>query len=381
MPRKPTVLLLDDEPYVLVGLRRMLARRCEKWAFRFQANPQEALDEIRQGDIDAVVTDIRMPEIDGFEVLRQIRSDPATRDLPVTFLTGCLEDDLKRRALDAGATDLLNKPIVSEELIARIHNMLQLRSYQNELHELNRSLEERVRRRTWELEQARLDVIWRLAKAGEYRDEETGNHVVRVGYCCRLLAEQIGMNPDYIEAISLTGSLHDIGKIGVPDAILLKPGPLTPQERKIMERHCLIGAQILLEEAKGMKSFLQWREEAAEDLSSRRQSVFLTMAADIARSHHERWDGAGYPHRLCGDQIPLCGRMVALADLFDALGSERPYRPAHSDEQVMDIMRSEADGGRFDPMIFNAFLAVQDAMRRVRAEVAGIAPGDEVRAE
>ncbi|MBN1941668.1 MAG: response regulator [Phycisphaerae bacterium] len=370
MREKPTVLFVDDEPHVLIGLRRILATRCGHWDFRFLSDPRRALELVLGGEVDVVVTDIRMPDMDGFALLRAIRSNEATQDMPVTFLTGCLEDDVKRRALDQGATDLLNKPIVPEELVARIASMLRLHHYQNQLKGVNLSLEEKVRARTEELDRARLDIIWRLAKAGEYKDEETGGHVVRVGCYCRLLAEQIGMNRTFAEAIFLTSPLHDIGKIGVSDAILLKPDKLTAEEHKAMEAHCEIGARILTEEAWGMKPFLQWRDQTKGlgDMGS--QHLFLSMAGDIARAHHERWNGSGYPNQLQGDQIPLAARMVALADMFDALGSDRPYRQGYPHEKVMDIIRCEAQADAFDPMVYTAFQAISERMRQVREDIA-----------
>ncbi|MBN1555349.1 MAG: response regulator [Phycisphaerae bacterium] len=370
MREKPTVLFVDDEPHVLIGLRRILATRCGHWDFRFLSDPRRALDLILGGEVDVVVTDIRMPEMDGFALLKAVRSNEATQDMPVTFLTGCLEDDVKRRALDQGATDLLNKPIVPEELVARIASMLRLRHYQDQLKGLNHTLEERVRSRTEELDRARLDIIWRLAKAGEYQDEETGGHVVRVGCYCRLLAEQIGMNRTFVEAIFLTSPLHDIGKIGVPDHILLKPDTLTPEEHKIMETHCRIGEKILVEEAQGMRPFLQWRDQTRSLGEMGSQHLFLAMAGDIARAHHERWDGSGYPFQLQGDQIPLAARIVYLADMFDALGSDRPYKQAYPHDKVMSIMHEEFQSDAFDPMVYTAFQAVSERMRQVREDIA-----------
>lgn len=370
MREKPTVLFVDDEPHVLIGLRRILATRCGHWDFRFLSDPRRALEVVLNGEVDVVVTDIRMPDMDGFALLRAIRSNEATQDMPVTFLTGCLEDDVKRRALDQGATDLLNKPIVPEELIARIASMLRLRHYQDQLKGLNLSLEEKVRTRTEELDRARLDMIWRLAKAGEYKDEETGGHVVRVGCYCRLLAEHIGMNRTFVEAIFLTSPLHDIGKIGIPESILLKPGKLTAEEHKIMENHCEIGAKILLEEPRGMRPFLQWRDQIRSAADTGSQHLFLSMAGDIARAHHERWDGSGYPHQLQGDQIPLAARLVNLADVFDALGSDRPYKEAYPHDKVLEIMHCEAQANAFDPMVYSAFQAVSERMRQVREDLA-----------
>ncbi len=204
---------------------------------------------------------------------------------------------------------------------------------------------------------------------GEYKDEETGGHVVRVGCYSRMLAEQIGMNRTFVEAIFLTSPLHDIGKLGVPDTILLKPGKLTSEEHKIMETHCEIGAKILQEDVRGMRAFLQWRDQTRSLGDMGTQHMFLAMAGDIARAHHERWNGSGYPNQLQGDQIPLAARIVALADMFDALGSDRPYKEAYPHEKVMDILKCESQAEAFDPMVYTAFLAVSERMRQAREDI------------
>ena len=348
------ILFVDDEPKFLDGVRRMLHSQEDIWDMRFARSVDEALEELRENNFDMVISDVNMPDKDGFQFLEILAESESTKDIPVVILTGTGEHDLKRKALARGATDLLNKPVVPEDLLARIRSVLQLKSYQDQLKDQNRILEEKVQERTAELEESRLDVILRLGKAAEYRDEETGNHILRVGSYCRVLAEELGMECASVELIFLASPLHDIGKIGVPDSILLKKGRLKPSERKVMQQHCHIGADILLQQPSGMKNFLIWRTKYSDTRSARSENPLLQMATTIALSHHEKWDGSGYPQALQGEQIPLPGRIVALADVYDALRSTRPYKEAFSEDETLAIMRDEAVS-HFDPMVFAAF--------------------------
>lgn len=366
---KKRILFVDDDVNFLEGLRRMLREQHQYWDMQFMYDTDEALRKIQDSQVDAVILDVKMPGTDGMELLKLIRESQAGRDVPVTMLTGSLEFDLKRRVLDLGATDLLDKPVNREDLLARIYAMLRLKASQDELKALNKTLDQKVRQRTAELELARLDVVWRLAKAGEFRDEETGDHVVRVGCYCRVIAEQIGMARSFVESIYLTGPLHDIGKIGIPDSILLNPGRLTPQEWRIMQRHCEIGAKILSEEPKEMTPFLQWRGGTFSEYSTGNSAGFLEMATSIAMYHHERWDGTGYPRTLAGDEIPLEARIASIADVYDALRSDRPYKDAYSHGEAMEIMRSEAAGKHFDPIVYEAFEAREDEFQQIRNDI------------
>ncbi len=363
------ILFVDDESNFLEGLKRGLHRNYRNWEMVFLQDPFNALAEARTTRFDAIVTDVQMPGMNGFDLLEALHQDQRTRDIPVIVLTGTDDRDLKRKALDLGATDLLTKPIHLEDLSARLNSVLRLKAYQDELKALNADLEQRVERRTRDLKWARLDIIWRLAKAGEFRDEETGEHIVRVGCYCRIIAEQIGMSRDFVEAIFLTSPLHDIGKIGISDSILLKPGRLTPQEREVMQCHCKIGANILLEEAKGMKPFLDWQNIQVPSGHTSFENGFMAMASSIAMHHHERWDGTGYPDALAGEDIPLEARIVGIVDVYDALQSDRPYKQAYSHAEAMKIMRSEASASCFDPVVYEAFEATQDEFQRIRAEI------------
>jgi putative two-component system response regulator len=359
----------------------------------FAGSADEAIDLVNRKDFDAIVVDLWMPGKGGFELLEALADGERSREVPVIMLTGgcpppqynaagtaANSQKLKRRALEHGAVDLLHKPVHVEDLLARIDSLLRLKSYQDQLRSLNAQLDAKVKERTQSLEHARLDIIWRLAKAGEYRNEETGDHVIRVGCYSRILGERMGMPHEAISALFLASPLHDIGKIGVPDQILLKTGPLDPDERHTMERHSVIGSEILLQEPKGMMEFLRWtgspsRYKATEcplrgpaatgegppaamncggDPYVPQVNPLLEAAASIALSHHERWDGGGYPMGLAGKEIPIESRVVGLADTFDALCSVRPYKPAYGLGKAVEIMRHES-GRHFDPEIHNAF--------------------------
>jgi len=364
---KSRIVFVDDEAQVLEGLKRMLSCMDEDWEMTFLSSSDEALDLMAANPYDAVVSDLRMPGIDGFELLQKLRGSEKTGDVPVVILTGAGEDDLKRQAIEYGATDLLNKPVAREDLLARINSMLRLKAVQDELKRHNALLEQRVRERTAELEASRIEIIWRLAKAGEYRDEETGNHIMRVGCYCRILAEELGMERRFTELLFLTSPLHDVGKIGIPDSILLNKGKLAPEEWRIMQSHCAVGEAILLQQPKGMEPFLAWQEADACEQAGRSNNFLLEMAARIARAHHEWWDGSGYPDGLAGEDIPLEARIVALADVYDALGSVRPYKPAYPEDKILAIIREE-NGAHFDPSVLAAFENVLDKIRSIRSQ-------------
>ncbi|MBN1437103.1 MAG: response regulator [Sedimentisphaerales bacterium] len=359
---KKQILFVDDERNFLDGLRRMLRDKRDEWDMYFASTVDEAMGHIESNSVDVIICDVSMPGQDGFCFLQNLRENSKTCDIPVIILTGNNDRVLKRQALDAGATDLLNKPVDSAYLLARLQSVLRLKFYQDELKDQNHILDQRVAERTAALEDSRLDLILRLGKASEYRDEATGCHIVRVGCYCRALAEELKMSREFIETIFLASPLHDIGKIGIPDTIMLKPGELTPEEWKIMQRHCEIGVNILLQEPSGMKPFLRWHRTRLN--KKVQDNPLLIMAGVISNYHHERWDGNGYPEGLKGDEIPIEARIVALADVYDALRSHRPYKAPYSEARATQIIY-EGSGSHFDPVIVEAFRNVREVFREI----------------
>lgn len=355
---KASVLFVDDDASFLDGLRRMLRSQRSRWDMTFAASVDAALNHLEERGADAIVSDVMLPGRDGFDLLNAVKESARFGHVPVVMMTGSGERDLKRRALDEGAADLLSKPVDAEELTARVRNALRLKTYQDRIRRQNDFLERRVLERTKALDASRIDLIWRLGRVAEFRDEQTGNHIMRVGLYCKTLAETLGMPRDFAEMIYLTSPLHDIGKIGIPDGILLASRKLTCAEWEVMRKHCTIGAEILRHDV-GMRSHL--RLEA---------NPFLEMASSIAQSHHEWWDGTGYPQRLSGEGIPLAARIVAVADVYDALSSARPYKPAFPEETVLGLMGQKA-GSHFDPAVYEAFRRSLTAFREIFRQMSG----------
>jgi len=366
---KKQLLFVDDEQLVLDALRRAMHSQRLVWEGTYLNDPLAAWERLQEGGFDAVVADVKMPGMSGLDLLDRIQATPQTSEIPVVLLSGVSDRDLKRRALDLGAADLLSKPIEAEDLLARLRNVLRLKSYQDELKASNRRLEQAVQQRTEELFHSRLDIIWRLGKAAEHRDQETGNHVVRVGCISRVVAEVIGLDRHFVEPLFLAAPLHDIGKIGIPDAILLKRGALSPDEWAVMKQHCHIGARILGEDSHIRSAFLQWYGASALAAGRAFENPFLEMAAAIALTHHEKWDGSGYPQELSGEEIPLEARIVAIADVFDALTSWRPYKDARPEHEALQII-ADAEHSHFDPAVYAAFLQALPEIRAIRRQFA-----------
>jgi len=366
---KKHILFVDDEPFFLAAIKRMLRPQQKEWQMHFAGGVPEALEIIESHPIDVVISDITMPGQNGFDLVETLRNNQETALLPIIMLTGNAESDMKRRALNIGATDLLNKPVIPEDIIARIQSVLRLKWYQDELAKSNHRLAEKVYQRTKELEHLRYDIIWRLAKAGEYRDEVTGEHVLRVAHCSKIIAQKMGLDAELTKNIYYTSPLHDIGKIGVSDNILLKPGKLTVAERGLMEKHTEIGSAILLDDPKGMELFID--DELPGDQNSNVQSDSLReIAAEIALSHHEKWDGSGYPLGLKGNEIPISGQVVAITDIYDALRSRRPYKEPFEVEKSMAIMREIKDS-TFAPEVYAAFEKAHNAFEEIINHYAG----------
>jgi putative two-component system response regulator len=328
-----TVLMVDDNMTNLVLVRHLVTRMegCEAVAF---TDPAKALARLETADVDIVLVDYRMPDIDGIEFIRRMRAMPRHEHVPIVMVTTVDERDVLIEALEAGATDFLTKPLEPIEFKVRLRNLLALRGAQRRLAERAARLDEEVAEKTRELRDREREVIWRLSKATERRDTDTGDLIARMSRIAGMIAEALGLPEEECGLIEIASQMHDVGKVGIPDEILFKPGPLTPDERRIMETHTALGWNIL---------------EGS-------QSRLIQMAADIAASHHERWDGAGYPRGLAGDAIPLAGRITALADVFDALMSVRPYKPAWPLEKARNLI-VESTCKHFDPACVEAFFS------------------------
>jgi len=337
--RAPRILVVDDEEMNVEFIRRVLSPE-SGCTLASTTDPRDALRLYREFRPDLVLLDLKMPHLDGFELLELFRAEtPRSSFVPVVVLTSDVGPEAKRHALAAGAKDFLTKPFSPVEVRLRVRNLLETRALHLELEEQNQHLEARVRERTHELMQrtieldkARLEILERLAKAAEYRDDQTGLHTQRVGRMAGLIAAALELPEDDIELITRAAPLHDIGKIGVPDAVLLKEGRLTAEEFEVMKSHTVIGAAIL----------------------SGSRVRLLAVGREIALSHHEHWDGRGYPHGLRGEDIPISGRAVAVADVFDALTHNRPYKPQWPPDEALAEIRRQSRV-QFDPRVVDAF--------------------------
>ena len=336
------LLVVDDDPVNVKLLERVLAQAGYTRVSSIQ-NPFDVVDVLQRDDIDLILLDLNMPGLDGYGVMEQVGR--LALDVPpaILMLTAQSAMEHRLRALESGAHDYVNKPFDRIELLARVRNLLDWRVARKELHQQNQELDARVRARTRELYETRLEIVRRLGRAAEYRDNETGMHIVRMSRYSVMLAEQAGMSPEACDLLLNAAPMHDIGKIGIPDRILLKPGKLDADEWEVMKTHTLIGAEIL----------------------SGSESELLLMAKEIALTHHEKWDGSGYPHGLAGESIPLVGRIVAVADVFDALTSERPYKHAWTVEQALQFLHEHA-GTHFDADLVALFERNMDEVDRVR---------------
>lgn len=364
---KKHILFVDDEPNVLNAIRRTLHQRQDQWEMCYTDRPEDAWQRLLCEPYDAVVTDINMPGLTGLELISRIQSHEQTRDMPIIVLTGLQEPSLKVDALRLGAVDLLTKPIDSNQLIARLESVLRLKSQLDQLKRQNQHLVKEITRQGVEVKKAQLRIIYRLGRVAEHRDPETGNHVIRVAAISQAIGQALGLPKDYLEHLALAAPLHDIGKIAIPDRILFKPGPLTPGEWAVMQRHCVFGERMLREPPENM---LPWSVWSDLNLTMLNQSdPLLDMASTIALTHHEQWDGSGYPLGLAEEQIPLESRIVALADVFDALLSKRPYKAACTEEEALQIMETKV-GSHFDPQVYTGFTQALEEIRRLRRQLA-----------
>jgi len=336
------VVIIDDAQ-INVTLLQHLVRKlpdCEPISF---LDPVAGLEWCLANEPDLVIVDYMMPELSGIELVERFRAVPAYADIPVLMVTANFEAEVRHQALKAGVTDFLNKPLDNTEFLARARNMLLLRQSYKKLSNHAAWLAEEVKKATRDLIEREYETIICLSKAAEYRDPETGSHIFRMSHYSKLIAKQMGLSEEQQATILDAAPMHDIGKVGTPDMILLKPGKLDEEEFAVMKKHASNGYEILA----GSKSPL------------------LKVAAEIANTHHEKFDGTGYPNGLAGEQIPLFGRIVAVADVFDALTSSRPYKRAWAVEDAKKFLR-DYSGTHFDPVCVENFLSDWDGVMAIR---------------
>ena len=337
--RDAKIAVIDDEAANVELMQRIL--QLDGYSnISAHTDPLEFLNTCRVMPPDLVLLDLRMPEIDGFEVLKRLKRSVIDFDYrPVMVITSEDDRETKQRALSSGARDFLSKPVSPVEVRLRVRNLLHTRFLQLELQRYAERLEDRVAARTAQLEEARLEILERLALAAEYRDDATGEHTRRVGEESGALAQALGLSPADVEDIRRAAQLHDLGKIATPDSILLKKGSLTDEEMDAVREHPAVGASIL----------------------SGSQVPMLLVAEEIALSHHECWDGSGYPAGLTGEEIPLSARIVSVVDVFDSLTHVRAYKHTWTEDEALDEIEHLA-GTKFDPIVVEAFLRLHGRM-------------------
>lgn len=348
------IMVVDDTPANLRLLDNVLRERgYQVFAFR---SGELALTAARRSPPDLILLDINMPEMNGYEVCEHLKADTGLKDVPVIFISAMNETMDKVRAFGIGGVDYINKPFQVEEVEARVKTHLKLRRLQVELAEHNLRLQELVNEQVREISNAQMAIIFAMAKMTETRDDETGKHSERVRRYCVLLARALEpyypseITEEYIDLIYHASPLHDIGKVSTPDSILQKPGKLTLREFEEMQKHTIIGAKTL-EAVKGQYP----------------NNAFINMGIAIARWHHEHWNGSGYPDHLAGEQIPLCARIMAMADVYDALRSWRVYKPAYNHDLSCEMIQQE-NGTHFDPLVVEVFMQLESQFRLIHEE-------------
>jgi putative two-component system response regulator len=351
--KAPRVLVVDDEARSVKRIESLL--KPEGYVIDVAARGDVALEMVHQSRPDIILLDVMMPGMDGLEVASRLKANAHTRSIPIIMLT-TLDDRASRlSALNAGAEDFLTKPVDRAELWVRVRNLLRLREYADFLGDHARILEDSINERSEQLTNSYRDTIATLTRASSYRDEATGAHVQRISFFCVELAQSLGLDAAFCDCIRYASPMHDVGKIAIPDRVLLKPGSLDATEWAIMKTHSWLGAKML---------------EGGD-------SPYLRMGRDIAMSHHERWDGTGYPAGLAGDAIPLAARLMSIADVYDALRSERPYK-APCDHQTAVAVIVSGDGRtqpqHFDPQVLSAFVAAQSRMEEIYQRLADLPP-------
>ena len=325
-------LIVDDNPTNVSLMQKLITRidGCEAICF---TDPVAAASALAELDFDLALVDYVMPDMDGVQFIQAVRALPRHAHVPIVMITTAEERAVRIEAIEAGANDFLSKPVDPVELKARVRNLLALRQAQRALADRAGVLQAEVNRAMRDLARREEEIVWRLSRATEGRDADTGSHIQRMSTICRLIAETLELPEETCHLIQVAAQMHDVGKVGIPDHILFKPGPLTPEERRVMQLHTTIGEEVL----------------------AGSESSLIQLAAKIAATHHEHWNGQGYPRGLIGEEIPLVGRIAAVADVFDALVSQRPYKKPWSIEDARGFIEQQR-GKHFDPLCVDAFL-------------------------
>jgi len=348
MEKHPLILAVDDEEPMRKLLRVNLT--VDGYDVITASSGISALELMEEYKPDLVILDIMMPKMDGYAIAERLRRQDETRVIPIIMVTALREADDRVKAWELGADGFLSKPVDLRELLTRVNSLLKVKDYNDHLRDHQRELEAELAKRTEELQQAfrktktaSLETIHRLSRAAEYRDEDTGAHIQRVSHYAAAIARQMGLDDESVKSILYAAPMHDVGKIGIPDRILRKPEKLDPDEWETIKKHTIIGAEIL----------------SGSDADS------IELARVIALTHHEKWDGSGYPDGLKGTDIPLAGRITAIADVFDALTSKRPYKDPFSVEEALGIIWA-GRGSHFDPKVVDAFFTIKDEILSIK---------------
>ena len=364
------VMIVDDEPINIRVARKHLERAGVGEVVE-TTRPREAMDLARRSRPDTILLDLMMPEVGGMELLAQIRGDADLSSVPVLILTASGDSATRAEALELGATDFLSKPVDAAELVPRVRNTLAAKRAADELRRHATRLEEDVRLRTEEISRTRIEVVHCLARAAEFRDNDTGRHILRVGRYSAIIAAKMDLDPRFIEMLELAAPLHDVGKIGIPDEILLKPGKLDAEEMDVIRKHTSMGGRVFDEVAEGERLTIRGHTDVGGRIIGEPEFELMRLAKTIALTHHEKYDGSGYPLGLGGEDIPLAGRIVAVADVFDALSSRRPYKEPFPRQKCFDILEKDR-GTHFDPLVLDAFFASGAEIVRTQIELADV---------